>query len=83
MGAYLTGQKISVSVIAYICGSLSQQVGFLFRETVYPTVNVQKKRKPSDGLQRKNAEARFVEPTIAGIRIHQAGFRPFLFEVFE
>ena len=64
-------------------GSHSHEMELLFRMTISSTIIVQKKRKPPDDPQRKNAEARFVEPTIAGIRLHQAGFRPFLFEVFE
>ena len=36
--------------------------GLLIQRTVDLTANVQKKRKPSNGSQRKNAEARFSEP---------------------
>jgi hypothetical protein len=43
--------------MAYICGSLSHEVGFLFRRTIYPTVNVQKKREPSNGKQRKRRKS--------------------------
>ena len=64
--------------MAYICGSLSHEVGFLFRRTVYPTVNVQKKREPSNGKQRKKAEVRFTAALIVENRNGQAGFRPFL-----
>ena len=69
--------------MAYICGSLSREVGFLFRRTVYPTVNVQKKREPSNGKQRKKAEVRFTAALIVENRNGQAGFRPFLLPVFE
>jgi hypothetical protein len=79
-GGCIPGSKILFSPILPICGLLPHEVGSLFRGTIYPTANVQKKRNPSDGLQRKNAEVRFMEPTIAGIRLHQAGFRPFYFQ---
>ena len=69
--------------MAYICGSLSHEVGFLFRRTVYPTVNVQKKREPSNGKQRKKAEVRFTAALIVENRNGQAGFRPFLLPSLE
>ena len=80
----ISGKIKTRTPIFVLCGSHSHEVALLFPMTIFSTIIVQKKRKPPDDPQRKNAEARLGVPFV-GIVVRQNELPLFLldFEVFE
>lgn len=66
--ATFSGRNLFIFKMAVWGGSRAHEMALLIWNTVLPAVIVQKQRKPTDGLQRKNAEARFGVPLDWGYR---------------